>query len=172
MNKIKEFDFGFENCEVMRFDNENIEIFNLDKIYTHIQQLRDDWVKEYKVVNYVCIVLKPNANTEKHNSSFAMYGYDSTPFQRITRYDDITSIGVTYLNDEGIEMHEEYYPVYNANDWNGEENTRQLSIISDKGYLIILINKDVEKNRDKAKGEVREQLYWLFNDIDNDDDDD
>lgn len=171
MTKIKEFDFGFENCEVMRFDNENIEIFALNGISHNIQWLRENWVKDYKVVKEVLIVLKPNANTSKHNSSFANFGYDKYPFDRIQHYDDITSIGVTYIDDDGTERQEEYYPKYSDADWNGEENECQLSVVTDKGYLILVISNDVKKNRDKVKGELQEDYFWLYNEPDDEDDD-
>lgn len=158
--KIKEFDFGFENCEVIKFNGEDANSFCLGHICSTIRQFRKDWATERKTTEDVAIVLEPTANTKEHQNSFSI----DMPFNRITLYDDITSIGVTFLNDDGTETHEEYYPIYEDTDYNGEENKCQLSYVTNKGYLILLINKDIVKNRDKILKSLEENYYWLFND--------
>lgn len=158
MKKIKELNFGFENCEIIRFNNDDIAIFIIDNIYTTIQKLRNDWVQEFKIADNVFIVLKPHANIKQKN----IFLKDEMPFTRINMYNDITSIGITYLDGEQ-ESHEEYYPTYVNATYNGEENKRQFSMITNRGYLIIVINKKVEENYDGVKEDIKE-YYWLFDD--------
>ena len=164
--KIKEFDFGFENCEVIKFNGEDANSFYLGRICSTIRQFRKDGATEMKTTEDVAIVLEPTANTKEHQSSFGINYGDKRdmPFNRITLYDDITSIGVTFLNDDGTETQEEYYPIYEDADYNGEENKCQLSYVTNKGYLILLINKDIAENRDKILKSLEEDYYWLFND--------
>lgn len=126
MNVIQSINFGLENCEVIEFQKKHIEIF-------HIRNISN------RFVGYLLaeeIVLKILSMANQPSSIRFGFSEDQLPFERLTRYADITSVGVVY--EDG---HEEQIYV----EWSDKSeyiNEYQTSLLDpNTGHLYLVISK-------------------------------
>lgn len=131
MQKLNSLKIIFENCEALTIPAEDIlhiEINNISKNYSFIQP----WYHANSVNNAdkVMILISKDANTCKY---FDTMFSNITPFERITRYNDITHLNLRY---EGGVI-ESYEVTFNGN----EENSLQHSEVIDSGSLIVKIGE-------------------------------
>lgn len=131
MQKLNSLKIIFENCESLTIPAEDIlhiEINNISKNYSFIQP----WYHANSINNAdkVVILISKDANTCKY---FDVMFSNITPFERITRYNDITHLRLRY--EDGVT---ESYEVT----FNGEvENILQQSEVIDSGSLIVKIGE-------------------------------
>ena len=126
--KNNQFGILFENCEYMNFNKEDVELVELNEIYTNVRLYKDE-TQVMKVANHVHIVLKQKADVE--HLPFLVESLKTTVFKRITEYSDIVSID---LNSE------EYFVKFD----DIVSNKYQHTFIDDNGRLHIVISKDEE----------------------------
>lgn len=126
--KNNQFGILFENCEYMTFDKEDIELVELNEIYTNVRFYKDE-TQMMRVANNVHIVLKQKADVEY--LPFLVENLKTTIFKRISDYSDIVSID---LNGE------EYFVKFD----DIVSNKYQHTFIDDSGRLHIIVSKDEE----------------------------
>lgn len=126
--KSNQFGILFENCEYMTFNKEDVELVELNEIYTNVRFYKDE-TQIMRVANHVHIVLKQNADVEY--LPFLVEGLKTTTFKRILEHSDIVSID---LNGE------EYFVKFDG----VVSNKYQHTFIDDSGRLHIVISKDKE----------------------------
>jgi hypothetical protein len=92
---IKSINIGFENCEVATLPFVHIRGLVIDRISKKIIASQWDY-SEIETCTYCKLVIKPDGNIEYN--PFEMEEYKQTLFERISKYSDITSIGIIFEN--------------------------------------------------------------------------
>lgn len=128
-NKVSnQFGILFENCEYMAFNKEDVELVELNEVYTNIRYYKNE-TQIMRVANNVHIILKQSADARY--LPFCVEGLATTTFKRISEYSDIVSID---LNGE------EYFVKFD----DIVSNKYQHTFIDDSGCLHIVVTKDEE----------------------------
>ena len=121
MKDIKKIELVFENCDYVEIQPEDIACNSISK---------------YKVIDDMVIILTRNAN--KQYKPFGFIKNKEYIFDRITEWDDITSIDITYKDDTIDHI---------TVTWTGNSdynNDSQHSLLTPQGNLIIVIGNSVE----------------------------
>lgn len=131
MQKLNSVKIIFENCEALTIPAEDIlhiEINNISKNYSFL----DGWchVDSINNADKAIILISKDANTCKY---FDIMFSSITPFERMTRYNDITHLNLRY--EDGVI--ESYVVTFKGN----EENELQHSEIIPSGSLMIKIGE-------------------------------
>ena len=129
MQKLNSVKIIFENCEALTIPAEDIlhiEINNISKNYSFL----DGWchVDSINNADKAIIFISKDANTCKY---FNVMFSNITPFERMTRYNDITHLNLRY--EDGVI--ESYVVAFKGN----EENNLQHSEVIDSGSLMVKI---------------------------------
>lgn len=91
----KEFTFSklrltLENCEILEFPSSNIDSFIVKGLYDNLSYFAEDGkVESYTKAKYIELTFNHLANKPSRNSENNL---EQTPFERLTRYLDITQI--------------------------------------------------------------------------------
>ena len=128
MWSVKKIELIFENCEVAVIDGK------------HVGYLLADDISEYYSVRgcnafghtRTCHTFRLEIHRDADGK--LAYGFDDTSlFERISRYDDITSVEI-YTDDGKIDLYV---------DWEGDDyhNDNQSSCIADSGHLYLVISE-------------------------------
>lgn len=154
MNEIKSIEIVLENCEAIRIDRENLGYFNIDNIKRSISRMAMNSVSDYLSAEKIFIQISSKANN--HSSFiFTCHEGEVTPFDRILKYSDITSVVVNYEN----ETSEEIYV-----DWGGDSdytNPYQSVAINEKtNDLYIVISKNDEVHEFFKDNLEEEEGHW------------
>lgn len=138
MFSIKHIDLVLENCDVIHIDGKHIGFFILDNIKKTAGIMGCNSFGVRETAEEIFLEISPDANKEYHplgiSSEWTM------PFERLSRYNDITSIDII-TDDETLR----YYT-----NWTGDsdyENEAQTSIIGKNGcfYLAITERKTAQE---------------------------
>ena len=140
MSYVKKIDLVLENCEVITIDAENIGWCDIRNIQFSI------WGNSCKIEDFssceeLIVELYPKANIEYMPfGPYAPVGEMSKKekaFDRLMRYNDITSCIVTYDDRKS-----EIYVPWEDDDMSGESNKLQSHYLSKNGALYIYIGND------------------------------
>lgn len=136
---LKEITFGFENCEVITIDGKYICGFVVDDLHTCFHRVACNSIEKIEVAYIIAIEISRDADAEY--APFGCRDMTSTKFERLQRYNDITSIDFTLVDENtGKEESHSYWV-----DWQGdcdEINEAQDTYLSSLGNLYIVIAKD------------------------------
>lgn len=141
--RIKEIELIFENCEVITIPGKYIGRFYVGNIRKSLSRIAVNSTRMYETAKKIVIEIHKDAETQ--NRPFGTEGDDST-FDRILKWNDITSIEITLEDAYNKENKEEHYVFYT--DWIGDseyENEGQKSKRSELGHLYIVITKKNKK---------------------------
>ena len=131
MQKLNSVKIIFENCEALTIpadDILHIEINNISKNYSFTKP----WyhINLTNNADKAIILISKDANTCKY---FDTMFSNITPFERMTRYNDITHLDLRY--EDGVK--ESFVVTYKGE----EENRLQHSEILDSGSLMVKIGE-------------------------------
>ena len=141
--RIKEIELVFENCEVITIPGKYIGRFYVGNICKSLSRIAVNSTRMYETAKKIVIEIHKDAETQ--NRQFGTEGDDST-FDRILKWNDITSIEITLEDAYNKENKEEHYVF--CTDWIGDseyENKGQKSKRSELGHLYIVITKKNKK---------------------------
>lgn len=143
--RLSSITLTFENCETMEIPATVLGNFGISEITDAITRLAYNSILKYRVANSVLIEISREALKLNLHSSFEesyLHAEDSdTP--RYMQFDDITSISLTYLDESGNEISEEYLvPWENSDDLT---NPNQNTLINSNKDTLIVICKDVKE---------------------------
>ena len=140
MNTVKKIELVLENCEVLEFEPKFFYECTLEDIKEKVR--RDACNSISKIKSAGLIMLAINKEADRINKPFgAEFENPETIFERLTKYNDITSICLTF--EDGIE--ERYYVNYDEGDKEGmlgAPNINQDSFINEHGHLFLTICAD------------------------------
>lgn len=150
MNGISRIELGLENCEVITIDGKYIGSFDASNIHTDISRMGCNYIGKSQSCDSFAIEIYRDANII--NRPFGIENDDDyiKIFERITKYNDITSVTVYYDkkddNYKDVETGESdyFYVTYEEENEGqlGSPNIYQSSYINDFGDLYIVIDKD------------------------------
>lgn len=150
MKDIKAIEFVFENCECITINSKHIGDFLIEGIETKIRRVALNSISEYTTCERFEISIYKDANITVES-----YGDKHKVFNRIMRWDDITSIYLKY--EDGTEQ-EIITP------WVGESddyNEAQSSFMCDE-HLYLTINRECEDAHEIYTDEIVENLNECF----------
>lgn len=131
MENIKIIELGFENCEAHTYKGADIEKLILREVH----KIESDFDENEYQVNEFYIKLKPQANLSD-NIDENFRDWSKSPFNRISKFDDLYDITITYDNEVEEKYFLEWY--YDGNPYS---NPYQKSLIDVDGSLHITVNK-------------------------------
>ena len=140
MALIKEIEFVFENCETCTVKENAIGDFEISGIETINRRVACNAIDKYQVAKHVKMELF-------HEGEFALHSFDEPEcdskkvIERIMKYNDITSVCVTFDNGSA----EEYLVDYDTGEDEeelGAANLNQHTYLSRLGNLYLVIDKD------------------------------
>ena len=140
MKDVKKIELVFENCDYVEIQPEDIANLVINNISEKIRRIACNSISKYKVIDDMVITLTRNANKQ-----YAPLGFIEDKeyiFDRITGWNDITSIDITYEDDTT-----DYITVT----WTGDSdynNDSQHSLLTPQGNLIIVIGNNVNSVED------------------------
>ncbi|MBZ9693219.1 hypothetical protein [Clostridium sp. M14] len=136
MNKeIKKIEFILENCEVIEFEGKHVGDFDVENIKTNISRIACNSISKHNVCETFAIEISSLANTE----IVQPWGDKIKPFDRLNKYQDITSIEIHYNDNTSDKILVDYC---SESENLGANNLNQESYISDLGNLYIIISKN------------------------------
>lgn len=141
--KLKQIEFAFENCESITIDGKYIGDFEVSNIKTSIERLASNSINELQIANKFAIEIHKDADKEYH--PFGMTDCNSTVFERINAYHDITHIYFDLYseNDNGQESETKHYQYCLI--WGGDSdynNDYQSNYLSKDGNLYIVVDSE------------------------------
>jgi len=137
MKKVKQVDFGLENCELLSIEGKYIGNFFVDDIKQRISKHYDS-ISHMNIANHFSIMI--NAEADQEYDQFGIEEYKANTFERLAQ-GDICSVDIVYDDDSKDEFYVR---------WAGEseyKNAAQSSYKNHQGDLFILVKEggEVEK---------------------------
>ena len=164
---IRNIKLTLENCETITIDGKYIADFSLSDIRKTIARRGCNWIDVSESCHEFYISLHSDAN--KPYSSFGVEDWKSTVFERLRRYDDITSITIRlydqYGDDEDDETKdrvEHYSFAWGDDGGNGEINPYQKSKVSKTGWLFLVIGKDLDIDKLYPAEDIDDAEFMSF----------
>lgn len=169
MSKLKYITFILENCERITIDGKYVASFLVDDIKTSISRMALNYIGRMDTVNTFAIEIHRDANDTINPFGDPNLG-QYLKFDRLARYDDITSIEFElYDNDNDWSESHHYYV-----NWVGDddyENDAQKSYLSKDNnlYIVIADGKNVEDFFDTEEINDSEYMdsYFLLLEVGN-----
>ena len=165
---VRKIVLRLENCEVITIDGNYVGTFCADDVRRTISRQGCTQVEVREVCNVFFMEIHKDANKRREMDDSNIIGEDSTVFERLQRYDDITSIQIHLFNqDEPTKdvIYDYFVP------WNGDNdhNKWQHSKIAKTGWLYMVIGKDVDLETvfasefvdDKQEAEFRARMLAI-----------
>ena len=154
---IKEIMFVFENCESIIIPANVIGELVIEDFTKNICRIACNAFFKMETCHTFAMEIFKEGNVEVN--PFDVEEYKTTVFERITEYNDITSIEVVY-KDGTIEKYYVDYASEGTHDF--EENLNQHSYISEAGnlYIVIAENKDIPDFFDKEAINDKEAIEF------------
>lgn len=138
MTSIKYFEFIFENCESFRIHHSYMEEFvveDYNPLYTRIACNSIGKIEKWDNIYF-------QVSTRGNKTMPDWFGSnESTFFERVLDYPDITHIVVSYEDDTQIDI----IPMWEDDDPVGCNNKLQFGKISEAGSLCVYIGKNIKK---------------------------
>lgn len=148
MKSIKSIEFIFENCEHFQIDSQYFGTFSIDNIKTSINRIACNMIAKTETACCIAVEIFAEANQE-----YFPFDLDepAMKFDRILKYNDITSIVLHYENNNTDTYYVDYDDVEEG--VLGTENKNQHSILSSLGnlYLVVANDKDIYDFFDKRE---------------------
>ncbi len=167
--KVKNLTLIFENCDYITIDGKYVGDFLVDNLHTCIRRIACNSIDKIDYADTIAIEIHKNANKDRYQFDQTDYpNWKQKTFDRITKYNDITSIEFE-LEESYVEEEEtpkiECYQYYV--DWVGDseyKNDVQTSYISSDGnmYLVIAKNKSVKDFFDMESINNAEEMDFHF----------
>lgn len=139
--RLSSITLTFENCETMEIPATVLGNFGISGIIDSITRMAYNSILKYKVANSILIEISREALNLNLRASFDIEGVYNTP--RYMRYDDITSITVTYLDESGNEIFDKYLVPWEDSD--DQTNPNQNTLINSNKDTLIVICKDAKE---------------------------
>lgn len=136
--RIKEIEFVFENCEVIRFKLEELGEFHIGKITESIDRVALNSIAKSRIADDIAIEIFKKA---QFKPSVMESGEDTDYFKRISEFHDITHFNLIYTDDT-----EDYIGVVWEDAGNDEINAYQKEMYSELGNFYIIISSDKTKD--------------------------
>lgn len=143
MKQVKQIILGFENCEDIWFESNEIASIDIEGIKSSINRVTINSIEELTSCESCSIVLLPKADTEY--MTFCDERSEYSKFERILRFDDITSVTAVYENGDGLEIYVPWKENAEAQcgaAFPNETNVNQYSYLSKNGALYIYIDEN------------------------------
>lgn len=148
MAKLKTLEIGFENCETISFNADEVASFSINKI---TQDFYNDWysddIREAQKTEDLILILLPDANHVYKKNGFTA---KETTFERIKKHKDITDL--TLITKAGA--------IANiTTTWSGnreEENQNQSVAVLSDGSLVIVVS--AKRTADEVKKKLDEKI--------------
>lgn len=167
--KLKYIEFVFENCDCIKIEGKYIGDFLVDNLSTSVKRIACNSIDKVKIANTIVIEIHKDANKGRYQfDQEDIDDFQQMIFDRLTKYNDITSIQFeleeTYI-EEGQAPCIEHYDYYV--DWTGDSeytNEAQKTYLSKMGnlYLVIADGKKMEDFFDLEKIEDDEYMDFHF----------
>ena len=132
--KIKELTLIFENCEYVTIDGKYIGHFLVSDIKKSIERIAINSISEMTVAERIAMEIHKDADIPYN--SFGMV--EPSTFDRITSFNDITSIEFILVDSDNNETKHQYYVM-----WDGDteyNNKAQKTLISTNEHLYVVID--------------------------------
>ena len=163
MKHVKKVELVLENCEVIEFEPKHIYDFELNDIKEKVSRKAVNCIGVSKTANFVKMSIKKEGN--RINKPFGIETEEQdTIFERLSLYNDITGICLTYSDD----TEETYYVNYDEGDKEGvlgAPNINQDTYINEHGHFFITICPGKKVEDLFKEDELKEDLsHWtLYN---------
>ena len=137
---VKSICLVFENCESVTF-TKGLGVFHIGKLETSIDRVAINAIQKVTVAHEIYIQLFKQCEFKA-----CIYDNETTPFTRINRWQDITSVEITYADNTTEQYLVNYVEPENQAGMLGAPNVNQKTCISKAGHLYIVIdaNKSLE----------------------------
>lgn len=135
---IKEIEFVFENCEIIRFKPEELGEFHIGKIRESIDRVALNSIATSREADDIAIEIFKKA---QFKPSVMDSGENKDYFKRIAAFHDITHFNLIYADDT-----EDYIGVVWEDSNNDEVNAYQREMYSELGNFYIIISSDKTKD--------------------------
>ena len=149
-NRIKEITFYTENCEAITVPGKYIGEFSASEITRQITRVAMNAIQDVTMCEQFAIEIHKDANQEY--LSFGIPELKTTVFDRLTEFDDITTIEFELVDDAVYygkkdsdntnTVKYQYQVNWDSEDMNDTVNRNQHSLISKNGWLYIVISAD------------------------------
>ena len=161
MKNVKKIEIILENCEVIEFEPKDFYDFILDDIKERVSRKGVNCIGVSKTTTLVKFSI--NKKADRVNKPFGTEMDDpETVFERLSKYNDITGICLTYSDD----TEETYYVDYDEGDKEGmlgAPNINQDTYINEYGHLFITICADKKINDLFEEIELKEDIgHWIL----------
>lgn len=167
--KLKNITLVFENCDSITIDGKYVGEFLVDDIHTSIERIACNAIERIDSADTFAIEIHKDANKERFQFDQTDYeDFKQMAFDRLSAYNDITSIQIDLIEDyveEGQVPREEHYDYYVK--WTGESdytNESQVNYMSECGnfYIVIAEGKTIEDFFDMEEINDEESMDFHF----------
>lgn len=135
MRNLQSIEFQFENCEFFGFDAKYIGAFYLGDIRHEISRIACNAICDMDVAYEFCAEIYAEGDGE-----YRLWRDETTKFDRILAYDDITSVILKYDDDTEEELYLDYKEAEGEGGMLGADNVNQSSKKSSLGNLYIVVH--------------------------------
>lgn len=161
MSTVKKIELILENCEVLEFEPKFFYECTIEDIKEKVRRNACNSISKIKSARLIMLAI--NKEADDINKPFGMELEDpDTIFERLTKYNDITSICITF--EDGIE--ERYFVDYDEGDKKGvlgAPNINQDSFINEYGHLFLTICADKKLKDLFNENDLKEDFtHWLL----------
>lgn len=130
MKHIKKIELVFENCEYIEVSNA-IGDFYIGEITKEVTRIASNSIATFNDANLIYFQVYGNGEIKSHL-------WDNiNPIDRLLKYNDITSIDITYIDDTV----ESFYPKYEGDEFNANQTMKKYK---DDVFVVISPNKTVD----------------------------
>lgn len=163
---IRKLELVLENCEVVKVDGKYIGNFYAGDIKKEIARMACNHIDMMEICHSFYVEIHKDAN--KRYESFGDKDWKTLAFDRLTKYNDITSVIIHLYDqyDEDAREDESKDTVYNyLIHWVGDddcENPAQKSKIAKTGWLYLVIGENVKMEETFPDEEVDDEEYADF----------
>lgn len=171
--KLKYIEFVFENCDYIKIEGKYIGDFLVDNLSTSVKRIACNSIDNVNIANIIAIEIHKDANKGRYQfDQEDSDDFQQMIFDRLTKYNDITSIQFeleeTYI-EEGQAPCIKHYDYYV--DWTGDSeytNEAQKTYLSKMGnlYIVIADGKKIEDFFELENIEDDEYMDFHFSMLD------
>jgi hypothetical protein len=157
--QIEKIELVLENCEVITVEGKHIGEFNCEDIKYSISRRACNYIGEMQICeNFSMNIHRDCALNKKSEWTMGELDEERNPFERILKYDDITSV---YIYFKEMKEPKVIYPKCGEGEY---ENEYQKSYINQFGDLFIVISKDkaFEDVFDKEEIEDKQAMDFIW----------
>lgn len=147
MKEVESIKLVLINLEVVKFNREDIGILFINDVKRNIQRIASNSISEMLIAEEFYIQISSSAN--KSESYIEGYEKDLKPFDRLTRYKDITALIIEYQDGEKEEVYTKW-----VGDSNYKNPIQSSEVGLNTGDLYVVVSE-----RNTAKSYFKDMVY-------------